>query len=77
VSGRAQIRAAAEYVIGQGGAWRLDHVLANDQWATVVLTRTRDSWGRKVSNPWVWLLDIRNGQVVSETDIYDAHTWRW
>ncbi len=77
VSGREQIRTAVQYVIGQGGAWKLDHVLANDRWAAVVITRTRDSRGHKVSTPWVWLLNIRNGQIVSETDIYDAHSWRW
>lgn len=77
VAGRDQIKGGWQYVIAQGGAWRIDQVLANDQSAVVVATRTHTATGRKVSTPWVMLLKVRNGQVVSASDIYDANTWRW
>jgi hypothetical protein len=75
--GRDQIRSGWANVIAEAGAWRIGPVLANNRSAVVVATRTRTALGRKVSTPWVLLLKVRNGLVVSESDIYDAKSWRW
>ena len=60
-------------MFAQGGTFTTDHVLANDRYAVLVTTWTvDDAEGGTISTPMVLLLEVRDGLIVSELDIYDA-----
>lgn len=70
--GRASIQDGAQTVFAQGGTWKVDHVLGDDRWAMVLLTWTGTGrGGHTVSTPYVALLEVRDGLIVSDSDIYD------
>lgn len=72
VIGRNSIRNGFLYVFAQGGTWKVDHVLGDGRSAMVMLTWTGTGRGGQIhSTPWVSLLEVRNGLIVSESDIYD------
>jgi hypothetical protein len=71
--GREGIAGGWQYMFAQGGGFVVDHVLAGEEWAAVVTTWSfTDTEGETRSTPMVLLLEIRDGQIVSELDLYDA-----
>jgi hypothetical protein len=71
--GRDGIAGGWQFMFAQGGTSTVDHVLADDRWAALVTTWTvTDAEGEARSTPMVLLLEVRDGLIVSELDIYDA-----
>lgn len=72
-TGRDQIAGGWQFMFAQGGTFTVDHVLGNDRWAALVTSWTRiNDDGSTASTPMVLLLEVRDGLIVSELDIYDA-----
>jgi hypothetical protein len=71
--GRDQIANGWQYMLAQGGEFTTDHVLADDRWVALVTTWTMsDAEGAPNSTPMVMLLEVRDGLIVYELDVYDA-----
>jgi hypothetical protein len=60
-------------MFAQEGTFTVDHVLADDRWAALVTTWSYPWDGEQQTMPMVLLLEVRDGQIVSELDIYDAY----
>lgn len=71
--GRDGIAGGWQYMFAQGGTFTVDHVLASGDRAALVTTWTAtDAEGGTSSTPMVLLLEVRDGQIVSELDIYSG-----
>lgn len=71
--GRDGIASGWQYMFAQDGYFTVDRVLADDRWAVLVTTwNSTGTDGEERTTPMVLLLEVRDGQIVSELDIYDA-----
>jgi ketosteroid isomerase-like protein len=76
VEGRDAIAGGWQDMFAQGPSVSADVVLGDDRWAAIVSTWSgTNADGVQASAPILLLLEVREGKIVSELDIYDSATF--
>ncbi len=76
VEGRDAIAEGWQDMFAQDLSIRVDVVLANDRWAAIVSTWSgTNADGVEASAPILLILEVREGKIVSELDVYDSATF--
>lgn len=76
VEGRDAIAGGWQDMFAQGPSVSVDVVLGDDRWAAIVsMWSGTNADGVEASAPILLLLEVREGKVVSELDIYDSATF--